>query len=88
MTPYKVHDTWVDLDAIIAIGPCLANTLYDCGCNGSFSGQFHSGPIKINLPLSYIQPTTGNPGHYDTGPAEAIWNAFIEAWKSRETKKP
>lgn len=88
MTPYKVYDTWVDLDAVIAIGECLVHTA-DGGplARGRFHSAFQNQPIEIGLPLAWL-PKKSPKGYdrYSIKEAEAIWNAFVEAWKSRATK--
>lgn len=89
MSPYKVHNTWVDLDTIISIGAWVADTYKRQGAFGHINGMFHSGTIEIELPLPYEVPDPPPNSFfvysYDTKPASQIWEAFIEAWKNRAT---
>lgn len=85
MKPYLVHQTWVDLDAVIAISDF---TFYQGSSSVRVYGMFHSGGIDIHL---------GNPTYryieskdwkdcYDLAPQRVIYDALVDARKGRVTK--
>ena len=87
MTPYLVHETWVDLEAVQAIDTQPFGGTYpgDGLIRGRATMAFHSGRVEIVVGR-YVQVYDHQVGWKGWEEAVAVWDAFIAAWKARRTE--
>lgn len=88
MRPYKIGDTWVDLDHVLAVGEIVAKTYY---ANGT---DFYDVYFPITLAFRDGEKTLGFYFPWDTEPdfdieeqkEKAIdqYNDFLREWKQED----
>lgn len=89
MTPYKLYNTWIDLDHVVAVEPTLTGG----------TGPFGDGLIRITVETIFNGPMKVVVGRYekiqngprfdwkgDEGATQRV-NDFVEAWKNRDDNK-